>query len=52
MKRILVEVEEQFHTDLCKYAKADRRTIRQIVILAIDQYMRQNPVMDENDSHL
>ena len=46
MKRILVEVDERFHAALHRYARADRRTIRQIVILAVEEYMRQNPVMD------
>lgn len=48
-KRIIVDVDEQFHTNLLDYAKADRRTVRQIVMLALDSYMAQNPIYKEND---
>jgi hypothetical protein len=53
MKRILIEVDEQFHTRLHSYARADRRTIRQIVMLALESYMAQNPLLEEGgcDEH-
>ena len=43
MKQVLIKVDEDFHAALHRYAKADRRTIRQVIMLAVEAYMKQNP---------
>ena len=43
MKRLVVDVDETFHAKVIAYAKRDRRMVRQIALLAIERYMKQNP---------
>ena len=45
MKRIVVDVDESTHSRVVSYAQADRRSIRQIMLMAVELYMRQNPVV-------
>ena len=47
MKRIVVDVSEEVHQEVAAYAKKDRRTVRQIILMAVEEYMKQNPVFED-----
>ena len=49
MKRLVLDVEEQFHTRVCNYCKAGGRTVKGMMRLAVEQFMTQNPVIPKND---
>ena len=49
MKRLVLDVEEQFHTKVRNYCRLSGRTVRGMLLLAVDQFMAQNPVLPKND---
>ena len=48
-KRFGVDVEPAFHAEVLRYAKANRRSVQQLIRYTLFQYMRQNPIVEAPD---